>query len=112
MKKIFLFISIFALTVGLIGYVFQLNDYDIFAQFTKIGQLDFNNPILDLQDLISQANSLFDFGSEDISWYEYIPRFFEWIGAILSFPIILIKDIALNIFYGLQAILYLLGFNF
>ena len=110
MKKIFLFISIFSLTIGLVCFLFNLSDYDLFVQLSKIENLTFSNPINELRDLINEANKLFNFNGQNVAWYEYIPIFFQWVGAIISFPIILIKDIAINIYSGLQAILFLLGF--
>lgn len=110
MKRVFLFISIFALVVGLVGFLFNLNEYDLFAQLSKIEDLTFGDPVSDLRDLINEANNLFNFNAQEVEWYEYIPIFFQWIGVILRFPIILIKDIAINIYSGLQAILFILGF--
>ena len=110
MKRIFLFITIASLTIGLVGFLFNLSDYDLFVQLSKIENLTFSNPINELRNLISEANKLFNFNGQNVQWYEYIPIFFQWLGAIISFPIILIKDIAINIYSGLQAILYLLGF--
>lgn len=111
MKRVFLFISIFALVVGLVGFLFNLNEYDLFAQLSKIEDLTFGDPVSDLRDLINEANNLFNFNAQEVEWYEYIPIFFQWIGVILRFPIILIKDIAINIYSGLQAILFILGFQ-
>lgn len=110
MRKVFMFISVSALVLGLVGFLFNLSDYDLFAQLGKIQNLTFGNPITDLRDLINEANQLFNFNGRDIAWYEYIPIFFQWIGTIFRFPIVLIKDIAINIYSGLQAILYILGF--
>lgn len=110
MRRLFMFITIIALTVGLIGFLFKLGEYDLFAQLTKIEALGFSNPVEDLRNLINEANKLFSFNDADVSWYEYIPLFFEWVGTIIQFPIILIKDIAVNLFCGLQAVLFILGF--
>lgn len=110
MRRIFMFISIMALTIGLIGFLFNLGEYDLFAQLAKIESLNFANPVEDLRELIDEANNLFSFSGEDVAWYEYIPLFFQWVGTMIQFPIILIKDIATNIFDGLQAILFILGF--
>ena len=110
MRKIFMFVTVIALTVGLIGFLFNLGEYDFFAQLGKIEALGFANPIEDLRNLINEANKLFSFNSEDVAWYEYIPLFFQWIGTMVQFPIILIKDVALNLYCGLQAVLYILGF--
>lgn len=110
MRKIFMFITIMALVVGLVGFLFNLREYDLFAQLAKIETLTFSNPIQELRDLIDEANKLFNFNGADVAWYEYIPLFFEWIGTMVQFPIILIKDIATNLISGLQAILFILGF--
>lgn len=110
MRKILLVITTLALTLGLIGFLFNLKEYDFMAQIEKISQLDFTNPIAELQNVIQRAKELYSFSGQDISWYEYIPLFFKWVGLFATFPIILIKDIALNIYYGLQAVLYFIGF--
>ena len=105
-----MFITIASLVIGLVGFLFNLNEYDLFAQLAKIETLSFSNPISDLRDLIYEANKLFNFNGADVSWYEYIPIFFQWVGTMVQFPIILIKDVAMNLFSGLQAILFILGF--
>ena len=110
MKKIFLVITTMALTLGLIGYLFNLKEYDFIIQLEKVTTLEFTNPIADLQSVIADAQQLYSFSGQDISWYEYIPLFFKWVGLFATFPIILIKDVALNIYYGLQSILYFIGF--
>ncbi len=110
MRKLLLLISTLALTLGLIGFLFNLKEYDFMAQLEKISMLEFTNPISELQNVISQAKQLYSFTGQDIAWYEYIPLFFKWVGLFATFPIILIKDVALNLYYGLQAILYFIGF--
>ena len=110
MKKIFMFITISALVIGLVGFLFNLSEYDLFTQLGKIENLTFSNPISELRDLINEANQLFNFNPQEVEWYEYIPIFFQWLGVILRFPIVLIKDIAINIYSGFQAILFILGF--
>ena len=110
MKRIFLVITTLALTIGLIGFLFNLREYDFMVQLEKISTLEFTNPIIELNSIIESAKKLYSFSGQDISWYEYIPLFFKWVGLFATFPIILIKDVALNIYYGLQAVLYFIGF--
>lgn len=110
MRKILLVITTMAFTLGLIGFLFNLKEYDFFTQMDKIATLEFSNPISELQNIISQAKQLYSFTGQDIAWYEYVPLFFKWVGLFATFPIILIKDVALNLYYGLQAILYFIGF--
>lgn len=110
MKRIFLVITTLALTIGLIGFLFNLREYDFMVQLEKISTLEFTNPISELNSIIESAKKLYSFSGQDISWYEYIPLFFKWVGLFATFPIILIKDVALNIYYGLQAVLYFIGF--
>lgn len=110
MRRIFMFITVMALVVGLISFLFNLGEYDLFAQLAKIESLGFANPVEDLRTLINEANKLFAFDGTDVEWYEYIPLFFEWVGTMIKFPIILIQDIATNLFCGLQAVLFILGF--
>lgn len=111
MKKIFAWISILAFTIGLVCFLFNLGNYDFMTQMDKIANLNYTNPIADLQALVEKAQNAYTFEGDDIAWYEYIPRFFEWFGIMFTYPVILIKDVATNIISGLRAVLYFLGFN-
>lgn len=110
MKKIITLIGTLILTIALIGYLFDLPEYSLFAQLEKIQLLDFINPLENLTILINKVADISEWGTLNIEWYEYIVVFFKWLGNLLMIPITLIKDMALNIYYGLQAILIALGF--
>lgn len=112
MKKIFLFITISALLLGLISYLFNLGRYDWQRQFRYIEQLNFINPIDELRNLINDISKIGNWGDMDVAWYEYIPMFFAWLGSLLWAPFQILIDIFKNLFYGIQAILFLLGFQF
>lgn len=110
MSKIFMVITTIALTMGLIGFLFNLEDYSFMTQLGKIQALQFANPVEDLKVLIDKANALFNFASEDAAWYEYLALGIAWLGTILEFPIILIQDVATNTYNGLLVVLYAVGF--
>lgn len=107
MNKIFLFITTYACIIGLVGFLFNLGSYDLFAQLAKISTLDFVNPLDEFQTIIKSASNL---TTTDLEWYEYIYRFFTFIIDILAFPILVIKDIFLDASYGFQSVMYILGF--
>ena len=97
MKKLFFWITLLTLTIGLITYLFHLGEYDFMTQIGKVASLEYTNPISDLQDIIEEAYNLFDLDSVDVAWYEYIVVFFQWVGTMFKVPIILIKDVATNL---------------
>lgn len=111
MKKIFYAITLFVLTVGLVNYLFNLSEYDFFTQLELISQLDFANPIEEFIELIEDVKSISTWGDLNIQWYEYIVEFFKWLGNILIFPVKLVKTLAIDLYYGLLSVLYLLGFK-
>lgn len=110
MKKVISLLGVIVVVVALIGYVFQLQEYDFMAQVSKISQLDFNNFVEDFSDFYDAITEITQWNKMDIEWYEYIPKFFNWLGSIIMLPINTFKNIGLTIFNGLKAVLYLLGF--
>lgn len=111
MKKIFYVITLFVLTIGLVNYLFSLGEYDFFTQIELISQLEFANPIDEFINLIEDIKSISNWGELNIQWYEYIVEFFKWFGNILMFPIKLVKTLAIDLYYGLLSVLYILGFK-
>lgn len=110
MKRIISMLGVLVVVVALVGYVFNLADYDFMAQLEKISNLRFNNFIADFNDFYDKLTGISKWASQNIEWYEYIPKFFNWLGNLIMLPINTIKNIALTIFNGLKAVLYLLGF--
>ena len=108
MNKIFLFITTYACIFGLVGFLFHLDDYDLFAQLSKIQGLGFVNPLNNFQTIIDAGSKL---TSIELEWYEYIFAFFNFIISILSFPILVIVDTCIDLALGLQATMYILGFQ-
>lgn len=112
MKKILGVVTIVILVCAVCGYLFNLGEFDFFENLARVSTLEFNNPIQSLIDLIKKVQSISEWGSYDIAWYEYIPKFFGFLGDLLLIPIEIVKDIAIDLFNGLRAVLYFLGFNF
>lgn len=110
MKKIYYYIALIALTAGLVGFLFNLKEYDFFYQLIKVSQIDFPNPLDEFTTIFEETKKLVNFGEGNPEWYEYIVEFFKWVGTLISFPILLIKDLFLDLYGGFQAILYFLGF--
>ena len=77
MRKIFFWITLLTLTIGLVTYLFHLGKYDFMTQIGKVASLEYTNPISDMQQIIEEAYNLFDFDTADVAWYEYIVVFFE-----------------------------------
>lgn len=110
MKKIIAILGTLIVIIALIGYVFQLENYDFLAQISKISQLKFNNFIDDFNTFYEKLTSITQWNKSSIEWYEYIPKFFNWLGNLIMLPVNTIKNIGLTIFNGLKAVLYLIGF--
>lgn len=111
MKKILPYVASFVVIVALVNFLFNLGEYDFFAQLEKLSKLDFYSTIDDFMLLIKRISSIKEWGSLDIVWYEYIVKFLWWLSDIVFLPIVLLKDIAINLYKGLLAILTILGFN-
>lgn len=110
MKKIFYYIALLSFTAGLVGFLFNLKQYDFFNQLAKISAIDFPNPLDEFTTIYKETQKLMDFGSTNPEWYEYIVQFFRWVGSLITMPILLIKDLFLDLYGGFQAIIYILGF--
>lgn len=115
MKKIFYFITISALLLGLVGFIFNLSEYDLFTQLEIASRLPFNNPIDCLRNAIKTIQSIEI--QTNISWWEqllinpFVKTILLAIYNIISAFIQFIWCILNDIWYGLQLVLILLGFN-
>lgn len=113
MNKLFGVIAVIVLTIGLIGFVFNLSgEYDFMAQVAIVSKLPFSDPISDLKEIILEMQNLIAFEGAELAWYEYFVRFFEYVGYILYLPIVLFKDVAQNLYFGLYSVLIILGFTY
>lgn len=111
MNKILKTLVVVIVVIALVGYVFELGDYDFMRQLKKIALLDFVNPIENLEILINEIIKIKDWGTLNIEWYEYIVVFFEWIGTLLLVPITFIKDLAIDLYLILQSVLIIFNFS-
>ena len=66
MNKIFLFITTYACIFGLVGFLFHLDDYDLFAQLSKIQGLGFVNPLNNFQTIIDAGSTITKIGKDKI----------------------------------------------
>lgn len=110
MKRIFYYISLLAITCALVGFLFNLQDYDIFRQLDKIASINFPNPLAEFNEIYDATMQLSNINNLDLQWYEYIVFFFKWVGTLFYVPILFFKDLFLDLFGGFQAIIFLLGF--
>lgn len=115
MKKIFYFLTLFALVVGLIGFIFNLSEYDFFTQLELASNLPFNNPIDCLKTSIENIKNVPL--QTSVSWWEnllfnpfiktMLMYIYNIIVALVEFLICILNDI----YYGLQLVLIMLGFT-
>lgn len=109
MKRIFLFITLCAFTIGIVGYIFVLPDFNFESVLKAVSNLYFPNPITDFRDILTLGGTLDIWNSADLEWYNYVVAFLAYIGGIFVFPIVLIKDLCLMLSSGLTLILTILG---
>ena len=140
MKRIFAFIIPFILLSALCGYLFGFEDYNFFRQLSKVSLLPFPNPLKQFATFEEKATTMlnsYDFTTDFPtfvnvnsieaffknvgsffayigSWFNIIFNvvisFFKYCGLYLEFIGLLIYDFFADIYYGLSAILIILGF--
>lgn len=110
MKKIFLAISSLSLVIGLVAYLFKLSDFDFLTSLNRISELEFPDVLGDFKSVLDKGKILSDFGSQDAEWYDFIKVFVTWLGALFSFPIVLIVDVCKTLICAFQAVMIILGF--
>lgn len=102
----------FILICGLCNAVFNLGTYDFMARLKTASNLEFNNPIDTMLKVFNNIKSITNWGDLSIQWYEYIPRFFNWIGSIFSSLFDGIVETGKTLLNGLRFVLIMLGWNF
>lgn len=96
---------------ALCNAVFNLGEYDFMARLAYATSLDFNNPIDTALRVFNQVKDIQNWGSLNIQWYEYIPKFFNWVGSIFSSVFDGIIEAAKTLINGLRFALIMLGWN-
>lgn len=102
----------FILICGLCNRVFNLGNYDFLARLNAASNLEFNNPINSVIKTADAISSITKWGDLNIQWFEYIPRFFNWLGDIFSSIFDGIVELGKTLLNGLRFILIMLGWNF
>ena len=115
MKRIFAFIIPFILLSALCGYLFGFEDYNFFRQLSKVSLLPFPNPLKQFATFEEKATTMlnsYDFTTDFPTFVNVnsIEAFFKYCGLYLEFIGLLIYDFFADIYYGLSAILIILGF--
>ena len=110
-SKLISLLVLFIFIVALCRAVFNLGEYDFFSRLAMASSLDFNNPINTFLKVGKQVISIRDWSSLKIEWYEYIPRFFNWLGSIFSSVFDGIVETAKTLLNGIKFVLIMLGFN-
>ena len=74
----------FILVCALCNAIFNLGEYDFFGRLDIASHLDFNNPMDSFLKIGNKFKEFASWSSSDIEWYAYIPKFFNWLGNVLS----------------------------
>ena len=116
MKKILLLIATFVVCVALVGFVFNLGDYDFMAQLSNASAIPFVNPVDCFRKIIT-AITTFDWDNK-VEWWEailfnpFVTGFLKWLTNILMATINFVLCILNDLVCGLRLVLVMLGFNF
>lgn len=116
MKKIFLFISIIALCVGLCLFAFNSSkEYDFFTALELCSKVQFKNPLDQFKEIISEFenfNHIFD--NDGGNWWSQFwigtSQFFTLLWSILKAPVLLLGDLFTDIALFFKCVMYVLGF--
>ena len=110
-SKLTSLIVLFIFIVALCTAIFNLGEYDFFSRLAMASQLEFNNPINTFIRVGEQVKDISNWGDLKIQWFEYIPRFFNWLGSIFSSVFDGIVETAKTLLNGIKFVLIMLGFN-
>lgn len=141
MKKIFIIIVPCILAISLIGFLFNLPEYDFFTQFDKLQYVEWVNPIDEFRTLARKFQDLglefqqiqFSFNYVDVNnpmdFFSNVGEFFNGMGKgfsqifnaigngfkslwdLLVMPIYILKDLFIDLWCVFKVVMIIIGFN-
>lgn len=121
MKRIFAIICPLILITALVGYLFQLGDYNFFRQLTKIDMINFPNPFKQWETFNNKLTELKDM-SINLDWsfplfkdvhditdfFSNVGSFFGYLGQWFNNVLVVLRNIFTGIWFFIQTICFFL----